>query len=67
MRRAWEQPLAVVYWPNTTPPRALLLNYKLGGSSPECWLADSQAYETIYHGYDKTCIFTALIALVTSL
>ena len=24
-------------------------------------------YQTVYHGYDKTCIFTALITLVTSL
>ena len=25
LRRALEQPLAVLYWPYTTPPRALLL------------------------------------------
>ena len=38
MHRASEQTLAVVYWPHTTPPRALLLNFRTGGSNPECWL-----------------------------
>ena len=29
-RSAWIQPLAVVYLPYTTPPRALMLKYKTG-------------------------------------
>ena len=31
LRRNLEQPLAVVYWPYTTPPHALLLNSITGG------------------------------------
>ena len=42
-------------------------HYKLGVSSPECWLADSRRISDVYHGYDKTFIFTALITSVISL
>jgi hypothetical protein len=28
LRHTYEQSLAVVYWPYTTPPRAILLNYR---------------------------------------
>ena len=29
LHRAQEQPLAMIYWPYTTPPRALLLKYNI--------------------------------------
>ena len=39
--------------------------YKLGGLSPQCWMADSCGISDVY--LCKTLFFTALITLVTSL
>ena len=41
-------------------------DYKLVGSSLNADWLKAVVYQTVYHLYDKTFIFTALITLVTS-
>ena len=41
--------------------------YKLGGRALNADWLTAVVYQTVYNGYDITCLFTALITLVTSL
>ena len=43
----------------------LIINWVVRALNAD-WLT-AVVYQTVYHGYDKTFIFTALITLVTSL
>jgi hypothetical protein len=55
----------MVLWLLQTDMNQVIPDYKLGGLKAD-WLK-AVVYQTVYHGYDKTCIFTALITLVTIL
>jgi hypothetical protein len=47
------------------PLGSLIINWVVRALNAD-WLT-AMVYHTVYHGYYKTCTFTALITLVTSL